>query len=329
MVLSASAVATGVLLAPAQGHAPLRSLTMLLFIGSGMHVASTAWFFRYREIRERATREVRRFIVVPTTLIATTAVCATQLNVHALNWFLLAFSTWQYFHYQKQSLGIAAFGASALNVRSLSRRERRAIVATGVAGIIALVCRPTLLQLWVRIDSPWGFRVAALGFGAVAAAGLRELWRRAPEDRPRAFVMTYATSLLFFLPIFLFSSPYAAVSGVVLAHGLQYLILMGWMALGSRTPRQRVREAALFGAVTIVGGLVLTVASHLHGSDVVDRLLYGTYLGVVMSHFVLDAALWRWANPAARSFLSARLPSLVRPKGLARSEIVTSSADIV
>ena len=38
--------------------------------------------------------------------------------------------------------------------------------------------------------------------------------------------VVYVVSVVFFAPVWVFASPYAAVAGLTIAHGLQYLLLM-------------------------------------------------------------------------------------------------------
>jgi hypothetical protein len=45
----------------------------------------------------------------------------------------------------------------------------------------------------------------------------------------------------------------------------------------------------------------------------VGRFVFGTYLGVVMAHFVVDAGLWRMRDAFPRAFMSRHLPYLLDP----------------
>jgi hypothetical protein len=123
----------------------------------------------------------------------------------------------------------------------------------------------------------------------------------------------YLSSLGFFAPVFLFHSPYAAVAGMTIAHGFQYLILVGLVANGEPRRPNRAIGLAAFLNIALVGGIALSAASHLHGGPTAARLLFGAYLGLVMTHFVVDADLWRLRNPFPRAFLSSRIPYLVAP----------------
>ena len=111
----------------------------------------------------------------------------------------------------------------------------------------------------------------------------------------------YGLALVFPLPIFLFSSPYAAVAGMTMAHGLQYLLLIGLVAAGDHRRKQIVRVVQL-SALAILGGGALNLMSHLHGDGDPLTLLFGLYLGLLAGHFVVDAGIWRLREPLVRGF---------------------------
>ncbi len=131
----------------------------------------------------------------------------------------------------------------------------------------------------------------------------------------------YGLALLFPLPIFVFGSPYAAVAGMTMAHGLQYLLLMGLVAARGQ-PRERVGGVAALCTLAVLGGAVLNLISHLHGDGLPLRLLFGVYLGVLAAHFVVDAGIWRLREPFVRAFLSQRVGYLVHSP---RSYVATVS----
>jgi hypothetical protein len=120
-------------------------------------------------------------------------------------------------------------------------------------------------------------------------------------------------------------SPYAAVGGMTIAHGLQYLLLLGLVAAGNPRSRGRALRLAALGNIALAGGLAQSAASHLHGAGPAGRLLFGGYLGAVMAHFVIDAGLWRLRDPFPRAFLAARAPGLLAPRGVPGDRV--SAAD--
>jgi hypothetical protein len=304
-------MATAVALAP-PGRAPApAALAFLLFTGSSVHVASTAWFYCIPQVRAHMRTRARRYFWAPAALITGAGAAAWVLPRTAASWLLLPYFGWQFFHFQKQNLGVCALTASAWRIAPLRTAERRALLMAGAAGIAALLARPGLLQLPVRLPVPALFACAALGFGISILAGLRALARRSAADRPPAFAVVYLTAVAFMAPVFLFASPYAAVAGLVIAHGLQYLLLMGMLAAGDGSHWRRLARLAVLGDIAVAGGAVLSVASDQLAASGVQRALAGLFFGAVMAHFVVDAGLWRMRAQFPRAFLTERLPALL------------------
>ncbi|MGN6795089.1 MAG: hypothetical protein ACTHJW_22110 [Streptosporangiaceae bacterium] len=360
ILLTVAAVACAVLLAPPAGAPPMRALSWLLFTGSSAHVASTGWLFTTPAVRAYGKQHLVRCLWVPCGLVVFAAATAAAITPAWFQWLLLPYFGWQLVHYQKQNIGMATLAASAGRVRALVPVERWPLLLAGWSGAVALIVRPALLGLhlgpvgfpsltlggWrfsaatgesvtAAQSGPWPiadvvFMVAAAMFAVSAAAGMIALARRSREERPAGVLAAYVTCLLFFLPAFLFDSPYAAVGGLTIAHGMQYLLLVGLIA-GCGTARDHGRTAAgsaglsrmlrlaLLANVASIGGAALSGASHLHSAGPAGRLIFGAYLGVVMAHFVIDAGLWRMRDPLARNFLVTHLPYLVQAKPPARS----------
>ena len=313
-----AAAAAAVALAPPAGARAPEALAFLLFVGSSVHVASTGWFYTVPEVRAHMRQRPARYLWWPLALMSGAGAIAFLLPRPALYWLLLPYFGWQFFHYQKQNLGITALTASSLRVLPLRTSERRALTAAGLAGIGALLARPGLLQLPLPSAVPVLFPLAAVAFAASVAAGTGCLLRRGPDQRPAGFCVAYLTSLAFSVPVFAFSSPYAAVAGLTIAHGLQYLVLMGLLAAGGprRTQRAaRLTALAALANIALVGGAALSVASDQLSTGPAMRILYGFFLGTVMAHFVIDAGLWRMRAAFPREFLRSRLPYLVPTSG--------------
>ncbi|WGL51611.1 hypothetical protein P5P86_16815 [Nocardioides sp. BP30] len=314
LALTLLPIAVAVALAPSAGTRPGPALVWLLFVGSSAHVGATAWFYTVPEVRTHMRAHRLRYVWAPLLLVAVAAVAVIAAPAALLVEALLGFFAWQFFHFQKQNLGIAALAARATRVRALSRIERHALIWSGVGGITALIAHPTLLDLSPRVSLTWLFHGGETLFVVAAAAGALAMAGRRRSERHRAFVAVYMASLLFFVPVFLFPSPYAAVAGITMAHGMQYLLLVGLLSAApidaSASPQLGV---LVMVNIALIAGLALSQASHLHTAHGAVRGLYGCYLGLVMAHFVIDAGLWRLRDEFPRSFLSRRLPYLLRP----------------
>ena len=326
VALSAGAFSAAVVLAPSASAAPIRGLAWLLFLGSSVHVAATGWLYTLPDVRAHAAARPLRYVWVPAGLVVTGAVTAAALSPAAMAWLLLAYFGWQFFHFQKQNLGLAALAASVHRVRPLGRAERRALMGAGGAGILGLLAHPGLLQLRVRPGAGELFTVAGLLFAAAAGSGVVALVCRPAADRPAGFCAMYLMALLFSLPIFAFRSPYAAVGGMTIAHGFQYLLLVGLVAAGNRRGTSRWLRLAVFANVALVGGTLLSGASHLHGFPPAIRLVFGAYLGVVTAHFVIDAGFWRMRDPFPRAFMARHVPGLVPPRANAPVAVAPAAA---
>jgi hypothetical protein len=302
---------------PGDSRSPARAIELLLFLGSSVHVASSGWLYSLGDVRRHVIDQPRRYLVVPVILIVASASTAAFLTERTLSWLLVAYFAWQFFHFQKQNLGLCALACRSQRVASLRRGERNALVLAGIAGIGQLVTHPALLQFSLVSPLP-GFSalplVPLLPLLVLCCAvvwGVLELVARPESERPRTLSANYIVSLLFFLPMFVFHSSYAAVGGTTVAHGLQYLLLLGTMASRDGRGLRRGISVALLCNMALLGGVLLSVTSHLHSSTGVLRALFGGYLGVVMAHFVIDAGIWRMRDQFPRAFLARRLPFLV------------------
>ena len=264
-----------------------------------------------RTPREHAVR----CLWIPVGLVVAAALAAAAVRPATFGWLLLPYFGWQFFHYQKQNIGMASLAASAQRLRPLVPAERRPLLLAGICSIAALAARPGLLGLRLAPPVPALFPLAGAAYAVAVTAGLAALARRPPQQRPAAFCVAYLISLFFSLPVFVFSSPYAAVGGMTVAHGLQYLLLVTLIA-GGGAPAAAIRSSrlvrlSLLANIALIGGAALSSASHLHDGGWPARCVFGAYLGVVMAHFVIDAGLWRMRDPLARSFLTTHLPYLV------------------
>ena len=337
LTLTAAAAVAAIALAPPAGAPAPEGLAFLLFVGSSVHVASTAWFYTVPDVRAHMSLHKHRYVWWPLALISGAGAIALLLPRAALYWLLLPYFGWQFFHYQKQNLGIAALAAVSGRVAGLRTAERRALTGAGLAGIAGLLARPSLLQVPVRPVLAPLFPLAATAFGICVAAGVWCLARRTAGQRPAGFCAVYLISLVFSLPVFVFRSPYAAVAGLTVAHGFQYLLLMGLLAAGGPRDRLRGGERGGLGGgecgrrggprlarlaalcnIALLGGAALSVASDQLAAPPAVRVLFGVFLGAVMAHFVIDAGLWRMREEFPRSFLQSRLPYLIPPTGTGR-----------
>ena len=124
-------------MAPSSSASPGRSLGWLLFVGSSVHVAGTGWLYTLPDVRAHARAHPTRYVYAPLALVAVAAAAAVVVPSTGFAWLLLPYFGWQFLHFQKQNLGMAALAASCRGVAGLRPAERRALTVSGLAGIAA------------------------------------------------------------------------------------------------------------------------------------------------------------------------------------------------
>jgi hypothetical protein len=318
VLVTSGGLAAGVMLAPA---APKSATTVslssagalgwLLFVGTSVHVAATGCLFMLPEVRGIARRNRRRCWWAPAGLMALAPLVSALVSPSRLALALLVVFAWQFWHYQKQNLGMVALATGSHRVAAPTRGERRAIRSAGISGVLGLIAHPRLLGVDVRFPLAPLWVLAEVLLAASAGCGLVLLARRHRADRPYAFSAIYVLSLLFWAPLFVFGSPYAAVGGLTIAHGFQYLLLVGLVLAGPASTSSRTVRLGLALNMALLAGALLSWASHMHSSPAPFRALFGAYMGVLMAHFAIDGHLWRLRDPAVRAFVAARAPFLV------------------
>ena len=254
VVLTCGALTTGIVLAPQAGGSPDIGLAWLLFLGSSVHVASTGWLFTNSDVRRFAWRQRGRYVWAPLGLVATGVLLSGIVSPRFLSWAVLLVLAWQLHHFQKQNIGQVVLAGASLGLAPVSRCERTAICATGAAAIAAVCAHPALLQLDVQPPLAQYVAFSARVFLFLGlAGGTLALASRHRSDRPPRFCAMYGLALLFPLPVFVCSSPYAAVAGMTMAHGFQYVLLMGLVAAGN-APRKRRGGVAALCVLAVPGG---------------------------------------------------------------------------
>lgn len=317
-------IAAAVAPPPGEDVAAPPVLALLLFLGGSMHVASSAWLVTNPVVREMARRRPGRFLVAPGSLVVGGAIVGWQLSSPAMAWVVLAFFGWQFWHFQKQNLGMVALvGLSRRpSTPGLSSSERHALLAVGVAGSSALLARPELLNLRRQVGDglSWLWWPSVVVFVAGTFAGLVIWFGRPPGARPTDLTVAFVLGFAYVVPLFVFDRPNVAVGSLTIVHGLQYLVIMSFVAGGDPDLFRRTVSFAIFVNLALIGGLGLAAMSRTHGASLggstgpttaVSTAIFGAYLGLVAAHFVVDAAVWRLRDPDVRGMLSDRVPALI------------------
>lgn len=283
-----------------EGGLSTQAKTLLVFLGSGGHVAASYAFYVDGAMRPLMRRHPVRYFVVPIAIVVASAVLFEVASSGTAATALLLYFAWQTHHYTRQNVGVFAFATRARRSLPPSDMEKAAITTAGFAGVIGMV---TFLAPWQ--DTPIApFAVHLHGIAALVYLGAVGLFvaclPRAWQARDPVRLAFLVGGVAFYLPTFVYDSAFSAVASYAIAHGCQYLVFMGWVGASVRR-ETGVRMLAAVALFVAVGGLILQETSRRPMG-----LVFGAYLGVVMAHFVLDARVWRLSDPDQRRYMAGR-----------------------
>ncbi len=283
---------------------------LAVFVGGVCHVASTSYFYLDKDARALMRGMKGRFVALPLAVVALSAaalVAGDRLGIadDAVLAIFCVHLIWLYYHYQKQNYGLLAFAAASGGAR-MPHRTVAILLLAPVAGGLATI--PQLLSAglgrdlgydtWLPVLHSAG--VAVYAVGALLLAGLIA-HNRALFTRPLVAAFT-ATGFLFFLPALLVEDIDYAFWSYAIAHGLQYLLMVG---IVSAQARRLYFALPVFLAAAVSGGWMLDRFAGNHA-------LFICGIALTWVHFVLDAKLWRMSEPAVRQFLRSRFAFVLR-----------------
>lgn len=292
-----------------EGGLSNQAKTLLVFLGSGAHVAASYAFYLDPAIRPLMRSHPWRYVFVPFGIVAVSGTLFATASGSVAATALLVYFAWQTHHYTRQNVGVFAFATRARRTLGPSDIERAAITTAGFAGVIGMV---TFLAPWQDTPvAPFAVHLHALALlvyvGAVVllAASLPRAWQARDPVR-LAFLVG---GVAFYLPTFVYGSAFSAVASYAIAHGCQYLVFMGWVGGGvRRTTGPRLLAGVV--VLTVLGGLLLREMERGTRLGRPGGLVFGVYLGIVMTHFVLDAGVWRLSEPFQRRYMAERFTFL-------------------
>jgi hypothetical protein len=278
----------------------LRLVGAITFIGANFHVAASAWFYTDGSLYSHFRAHKARYLIVPAMLIAGGAAAFQFAPPQLRGWLLAGFFSWQLWHYQKQNIGLLSFVAAGTDSVRVSAWERRTLMVAAVAGIAGYFSLNAIgLQQYDPLFKLLHRAGAVVYLAVPIVAGVALATTPALRRNPLR-LLCLGFGAIFFLPTFLFSDWISATLSYALAHGLQYLVFMGFVASGRSNPIAAL--VLMFGMATL-GAMALNAAILAPGQLGYGYALYGAFVGVTMSHFVLDAGLWRLSEPFQRRYM--------------------------
>lgn len=271
------------------------------FLGSGVHVGATGFFYADSEVRSYFMQNKWRYYFVPLLLVLGTGVVFFLVNSVVSAYLILAYFVWQTYHYQKQNYGILSFMAAATDRVRPTMLERAILQSSVWLGILGLIkpynlAHNTVFERYTNTIH----QAAASAFWVVPVLILAALVVSPALRRNGVRILFLAMGGFFYLPIFLFSNPVAAVSSYAIAHGLQYLVFMYFV--GAAKADRDVRIIGLT-AIALVAGTALALMGDKSLWGQPTNFIFGCYLGLVMSHFVVDAGIWKLREPFPRKYM--------------------------
>ena len=120
-------------------------------------------------------------------------------------------------------------------------------------------------------------------------------------------------SVGFFLPTFMFDSVQGAIMGYALAHGLQYFVFM-YFASAKNSAQTGGKPIITMVFIVFEIGMLMTMMEDqsllarvrpLRWQPQIADGAFGMYLGLVMSHFVIDAGIWRLRERFQREYIGS------------------------
>lgn len=300
---------------------------LMSFLGGPGHVALTTWFFADPVARDHFRVNPMRYLWVPLALIVgTTAAYAVWQEREPTRWINLFFSCWLLWHYQKQNWGVHSFVSRVASGESASKLEEwilKIAVIGGTTGAIhsANFGAGTAFEAHSTTAFQAGMAITALLPVLIAVAISTVPALRTSPLR----LCTLLVTSCFFLPVFIFADPGNAVLTYGLAHGLQYLVFMSYVAGATANGEDAAfspggadsRPGIVTLVVSLLGvGFFLTVCGDVTLVREWNLLpLFGLSMGITMAHFVVDAGIWRLRDEFPRRYVGAAFPFLsARPR---------------
>ena len=237
---------------------------------------------------------------------------------------LTGFLAWQLYHYQRQNYGLIAFAAQTAGFGRLPALLNW-MLNFGVAGAVCnLIARSDVKGSFASAIS-YDFSIALFVVSTVLLFKVLLTTPRLRADPP-ALIFT-VLGWMFFLPTLVSTNELVGFWSYAIAHGAQYLIFMVVLS-GNRkhgivglsvfvlvlglSVFVLVLGLSVFVLVLGLSVFVLVFAAMLVAFEHLNRSGAGlaAYTGIVMSHFLIDAKIWRLREPLQRSLIHQRFAFL-------------------
>lgn len=308
------------------GSNALRVLELL----AAPHVFTTLYLLVDTRELVGVPRPLLTLLAIPLLLMTATAAVLMSSPLWMVTAFMLFYTFFGMWHFGRQNFGVVAFATRISYRRPMGRFERFALNAGNIAGLLAgyHIFAPVMFtlnpQTWPLdlslVDPVFSlFRYGGLAIYAVLIPCtlyyLVANWRR---HEPFALVILLGC-VFFFLPTYLSTDPLLVLVAWAVAHGLQYVLILGLHAAGRATgqPEQRSVWPLLLFTVVVLGGVILWRVSgriQLDGGDTEIRLAVSFVVAITLAHYWVERYLWKFSSPERRAWLEQSFRFLSLPK---------------
>jgi hypothetical protein len=292
--------------------------TIFLFLGTA-HVPATLLFYTDKEFSAIIESHRLRYIYIPIILTLTTGVVFAFLSTTLQAFVLLAYWSWQAFHYGRQNVGIYAFASIAETKTGPRRMEKIAIEAgtllaiLGTFKILGTAVAPAYLHRTFDYLYQFGLVtfVALLVFSVVVYAKFY-------KEMTLLKTIFFFTAVCFFLPVFISTNNNIAFLSYAMAHGMQYIVFMAVISATAPEDGRRwipYKSLAKFLVLLLVLGFAFWRVGDLKQMEIIKGawsystaadFLFGAVLGATMSHFIIDANAWKLSRKTQRVYMTKR-----------------------
>ena len=302
--------------AAASGIAGIK--TVFLFLGTA-HVPATLFFYMDKDFRSIIKEHPLRYIYIPIFLTLLTGLVFAFSGLIMTAFVLLAYWSWQAFHYGRQNLGIYAFASIAETRKPPRVEERLAIDAgtllaiVGTFKILGTAVAPAYLHRAFDYLYQFGF-ITFIVLLVFSVAVYAKFYKQTTFFK----TVFFFTTVFFFLPIFLSTDINISFLSYAMAHGLQYIVFMTVISATATEETRRAlpyRSLGKLMAVLVILGFAFWRVADLKELEIVKaslvysrmaNFLFGAVLGATMSHFVIDASAWRLRMEKQREYMKKR-----------------------
>jgi hypothetical protein len=218
--------------------------------------------------------------------------------------YFVAHYAWLMWHFGRQNFGIYAFVAGGNSSGPISQAERQYF------NLLPISIVPKVFTLYpdVGLSGAYAQIAGNLTIAMSAACVALAVWIIASEKNVRndwQRLVALLMGFVFFAPT-MFSSN-AAIGLTFMAHPIQYVIMMLYLAADRKQGFQMLRVAGLF-----LAGISLWAMLTYFQTVSMPAFLAIAY-GTTQAHFLVDAGLWKLKMPRQRAAILESYDFLFNP----------------